>query len=199
MDKRDLLFELGTEELPPRAAARLCRRRLTENLVKGLDAAGIPTARCAASRRRGACRRRRALRECRRRTAQVERRGPPLANSFDAQWRTDPGGARVRQELRRRGRRALERLTTDKGRGSLSRHRAGAATTASLGGIVTGDRGAADRQAHALGRASAEFVRPVHWIVLLLGEEVVACEVLGLTTGRVTYGHRFHAPGPISS
>jgi glycyl-tRNA synthetase beta chain len=41
-------------------------------------------------------------------------------------------------------------------------------------------------------------VRPVHGAVLLYGEEVIAIDVLGLTTDRVTVGHRFHAPHPIS-
>jgi len=41
-------------------------------------------------------------------------------------------------------------------------------------------------------------VRPVHWIVGLLGGEVIPGEVLGLPIGRTTRGHRFHAPGPLA-
>lgn len=41
------------------------------------------------------------------------------------------------------------------------------------------------------------FARPVHWAVLLLGDEVVASNVLGVTTGRQSYGHRFHHPEAI--
>jgi glycyl-tRNA synthetase beta chain len=48
------------------------------------------------------------------------------------------------------------------------------------------------------GTRTAEFVRPVHRVVLLYGEAVVAAEVLGLATGRMTSGHRFHAPKPIA-
>ncbi len=44
------------------------------------------------------------------------------------------------------------------------------------------------------GAHSAEFVRPVHSVVLLHGDEVVPLELLGLQSGRVTSGHRFHAP-----
>ncbi|HEX3846456.1 MAG TPA: glycine--tRNA ligase subunit beta, partial [Steroidobacteraceae bacterium] len=47
------------------------------------------------------------------------------------------------------------------------------------------------------GARDAEFVRPVHAVVLLFGEDVVPVEVLGLASGRVTRGHRFHAPRPI--
>jgi glycyl-tRNA synthetase beta chain len=47
------------------------------------------------------------------------------------------------------------------------------------------------------GNRTAEFVRPVHSVVLLYGETVIPVEVLGLQAGRVTHGHRFHAPKPI--
>ncbi|MGH9870606.1 MAG: glycine--tRNA ligase subunit beta [Candidatus Polarisedimenticolia bacterium] len=40
------------------------------------------------------------------------------------------------------------------------------------------------------------FVRPVHWIVALLDGEVVPFEFVGVRSGRLTYGHRFLAPGP---
>jgi glycyl-tRNA synthetase beta chain len=39
---------------------------------------------------------------------------------------------------------------------------------------------------------SEEFVRPVHWIVLLLGEKAVTATILGLPADRYTRGHRFH-------
>src|SRR5690606_21244038 len=43
------------------------------------------------------------------------------------------------------------------------------------------------------GARRAEFVRPVHWVVMLYGSEVVECEILDLAAGRETRGHRFHA------
>jgi len=47
------------------------------------------------------------------------------------------------------------------------------------------------------GSSDVEFVRPVHWAVFLLGEEVVDTEVLGIKTGRATRGHRFHHPAEV--
>jgi glycyl-tRNA synthetase beta chain len=44
------------------------------------------------------------------------------------------------------------------------------------------------------GNFSTEFVRPVHWAVLLYGPQVIDTEILGLKTGNTTLGHRFHAP-----
>lgn len=42
------------------------------------------------------------------------------------------------------------------------------------------------------------FVRPVHWLVVLLGDQVVDCEVFGVRSGRDSRGHRFHHPGPVA-
>ena len=41
------------------------------------------------------------------------------------------------------------------------------------------------------------FARPVHWLVLLLGEEVVPAQVLGVNSDRMSRGHRFEANGPV--
>ncbi len=46
--------------------------------------------------------------------------------------------------------------------------------------------------------ASLRWVRPLHGIVALLGEEIVAVEVDGILGGASTVGHRFHHPGPIT-
>lgn len=48
------------------------------------------------------------------------------------------------------------------------------------------------------GDGAAEFVRPVHWAVLLFGDQVIDADILGIATGRVTRGHRFHSAGAIS-
>ena len=47
------------------------------------------------------------------------------------------------------------------------------------------------------GSGSETFVRPVQWIVALLGNEVIPLKRFDLTTGRITFGHRFHAPAAI--
>jgi glycyl-tRNA synthetase beta chain len=47
------------------------------------------------------------------------------------------------------------------------------------------------------GDLDSQFVRPVHWVVLLFGHEVIDAELLSVKVGRTTYGHRFHHPEPI--
>jgi len=48
------------------------------------------------------------------------------------------------------------------------------------------------------GDGAMRWVRPLHGIVALLGEEIVPIEVEGVTSGATTVGHRFHHPGPIT-
>ena len=44
------------------------------------------------------------------------------------------------------------------------------------------------------GAGEAQFVRPVHWVLMLWGGDVVDAEILGQKAGNLTYGHRFMAP-----
>jgi glycyl-tRNA synthetase beta chain len=198
MSARDLLFELRTEELPPRTLPALSLA-LTEGIAKGIDGAGISHGKVhgfATPRRLAVWIEDLSEHQPDR---QVERRGPPLANSFDAQGApTQAATAFAKSCGVAVG--ELSKLTTDKGAWLQFRGtERGAATTALLGDILT-------RAIVALpiakrmrwGAHSAEFVRPVHSVVLLYGDEVVPVEVLGLASGRVTSGHRFHSPKPIT-
>ena len=49
-----------------------------------------------------------------------------------------------------------------------------------------------------LGASRDEFVRPVHWLVMLFGEEGIASTIMGVKSGAVSFGHRFHHPDKIS-
>ncbi|MDP1775033.1 MAG: glycine--tRNA ligase subunit beta, partial [Moraxellaceae bacterium] len=44
------------------------------------------------------------------------------------------------------------------------------------------------------GASRVEFVRPMHWLVMLYGDQVVPATLLALDSGRTSYGHRFHHP-----
>lgn len=48
------------------------------------------------------------------------------------------------------------------------------------------------------GNNEFDFLRPVHWLVALLGEEIIPLRLFNLTAGRLTYGHRFHHPQAVS-
>ena len=48
------------------------------------------------------------------------------------------------------------------------------------------------------GAGSMRWVRPLHGIIAILGEEIVPVEIDGIAAGATTVGHRFHHPGPIT-
>ncbi|MDR6125565.1 glycyl-tRNA synthetase beta chain [Sphingomonas sp. SORGH_AS802] len=50
----------------------------------------------------------------------------------------------------------------------------------------------------SLSTESLRWVRPLHGIIALFGEEIIATEIAGIVSGAATYGHRFHHPGPIT-
>jgi glycyl-tRNA synthetase beta chain len=198
MSARDLLFELLCEELPPRALLGLSQA-LTEAIGKGIDTAGIPHGKMhgyATPRRLAVWIEKLAENQPDR---SVERRGPPLANSFDADGKPQAAAIAFAKSCNV-AIEALTQLKTDKGawlqfRGTEK----GSATTTLLGGILAQAIAALPiPKRMRWGSRSAEFVRPVHSVVLLYGDEVVPIEILGLASGRVTHGHRFHAPKPIA-
>ncbi|HEV7612075.1 MAG TPA: glycine--tRNA ligase subunit beta [Steroidobacteraceae bacterium] len=198
MIAQDLLFELLTEELPPRNLLSLSNA-LTDGMRLGLHTAGIPHGKIHgfATPRRLAVRVERLAEH--QPDKQVERRGPPLERAFDAHGAPTQAaiafakncGVAVAE---------LEQLKTDKGAWLIFRGtERGAATTSLLGDIVNRTIAALPMSARMRwGNRTTEFVRPVHGVVLLYGETVVPAEVLGLKTGRVTVGHRFHAPKPLT-
>jgi len=47
------------------------------------------------------------------------------------------------------------------------------------------------------GSNSFEFVRPIHWVLVLFGKDVVKCQMMNLNSGNISYGHRFHSKGQL--
>jgi len=47
------------------------------------------------------------------------------------------------------------------------------------------------------GDLDAQFVRPVHWLIILFGNEVIDANILTVPSGKNTYGHRFHNPNAL--
>ena len=48
------------------------------------------------------------------------------------------------------------------------------------------------------GAGEEEFVRPVHWVVLLHGDQTIAAPIMGITAGNQSHGHRFHTSEPVT-
>jgi len=198
MTAHDLLFELGSEELPP-VTLQALSTALTDGIVRGLAAAGIGHGRVEsfATPRRLAV----LVRECAEHAAErtTERRGPPLAASVGADGQPTQAALAFAKSCGVEVA-SLDTLRNDKGAWLLYRGREpGVETRAVVGGLITAALAALPiAKRMRWGAHAVEFVRPVHWAVLLFGTEVIAAELLGMISGRQTRGHRFHAPGTVT-
>ncbi len=195
---RDFLVEIGTEELPPKALGALSAAFIA-GIGAGLDKANLghgEVAGFATPRRLAVYVKRLAAQQA---EQHVRRRGPPLSAAFDG------AGAPTRAALAFAAScgtnvAALEPI--EEGKGTFLYFvgtRAGERTVQLLPGLVQSalDQLPIPRRMH-WGEGQAMFVRPVHWIVMLFGKEVVPATLLETEAGRQTRGHRFLAPRPLS-
>ncbi len=196
-ETRDLLIEIGTEELPPKALLRLSRA-FSDGVRKGLVQADLAFGEVhdyAAPRRLAS-----GLEAVATTQADREqiRRGPALAAAFDEDGNPTPGAQGFARSCGV-GVEQLEKLETDKGAWLVHRvMERGRGTAELIPDIVDQALGQLPiPKRMRWGAGTAEFVRPVHWIVLLFGDEVIDAEILGVQSGRETRGHRFHHPAPI--
>ena len=197
MKKRDFLVEIGTEELPPKSLSELSRA-FADGIVAGLASASLTHGRVEAF----AAPRRLALRVSRlverQADQRVKRKGPPVTAAFDANG-VPTRAATAFAESCGAAVDALGRVEEAKGAFLFYEGvKPGHEVIALLPAIV---QQSLDRLPIAKrmrwGSGTAEFVRPVHWVVMLFGNEVVPCSILGVAAGHATRGHRFHAPRAI--
>jgi glycyl-tRNA synthetase beta chain len=195
--KRDFLVEIGTEELPPKAL-RLLEQAFAGDLAAGLAKAGLKHGELqsfATPRRLAVLVRRLAARQP---DQKIERRGPPVNAAFDAEGLP----TRAAQAFAASCKAAVEDLQhREEGKGTFLHYvgvRAGAPAVELLPGLVQSALDALPiPRRMRWGAGEAQFVRPVHWIVMLYGKEVVPARLLDTPAGNLTRGHRFHAPRPL--
>ncbi len=194
----NLLVELGTEELPPKALLTLSEA-FSAGLGKLLRTAGFEFETLESF----ATPRRLALRVEKIAAAQPERvetrRGPAVNAAFDASGaptKAAQGFARsCGVDVT-----ALGRLKTDDGEWlSFEQCVAGRRLFDLLPEMVNiALAGLSIPKRMRWGAHTAEFVRPAHWLVMLYGADVISGEVLGLKADRITHGHRFMHGEPIT-
>lgn len=193
----DVLIELGTEELPPKALAKLSEA-FHQGVAQGLNKAELQFEEI----RPYATPRRLALVITKLQTKQpdrtVERRGPAVTAAFD----DDGNPTKALQGFAGScgvGVDDLETMKTDKGAWLVfKQEQPGAEASALLPEII-------EQSLNQLpipkrmrwGDLPGEFVRPVHWLVVLQGSTVVPMEILGVKSDQFSRGHRFHHPAPI--
>ncbi|MCX7115538.1 MAG: glycine--tRNA ligase subunit beta [Gammaproteobacteria bacterium] len=194
MNKHDILFEIGCEELPS-GSVRPLGEALAKNLAQAFQDKNIAfdTIRYFATPRRLAVYVTQVPEILAAQT--VIKRGPAQAAAFDAQGQPTKAlngfaascGMMIQE---------LELETTDKGSWYVSKKTlAGEMLCAVLPGVM---QKALDALPIAKpmywGNQVGPFVRPVHWVVFLYGRDIVDATFFGIQAGRETYGHRYHAP-----
>lgn len=194
MATQDFLVELGTEELPPKALKPLSDA-FAEGIRKGLEEAGIAFEKIEAF----AAPRRLAVRVRKLEDAQpdkpVEKRGPAVTAAFDDDGNPTRALTGFASSLGVTPEQ-LDTLETDKGAWLVYRTvEQGKPTVELLPKLVE------QTLAHLpvpkrmrWGAHRIEFVRPVHWLVFLYGNNIIDAPIMGLKPGNTTRGHRFHCP-----
>jgi glycyl-tRNA synthetase beta chain len=192
-----LLVELGTEELPPRALSSLSDA-FTAGITRGLAEHRLThgDVRSFATPRRLAV----LVEDLSLHAAdeEVEVLGPPAANARDENdnWTAAAQGFARKQGVDPD---ELDIVETDKGH-RLAFHTTTAGTRADSCIQEILERTIGDMpipKQMRWGSSRREFVRPVHWLVVMLGKSVVDCELLELNAGNQTRGHRFHSGGDV--
>jgi glycyl-tRNA synthetase beta chain len=192
------LVEIGTEELPPKAL-RTLSAAFADGIRKGLLEAPLAHGEIFSY----ATPRRLAVKvmdlQPQQADQQILLKGPPVKVAFDAQGK--PGRAAI-SFAEKCGVEADQLEQEDTPRGAWLVYRGtekGQAAAALLPRIVQASLDALPiPKRMRWGAGEAEFVRPVHWVLMLLDKVVVDAVILGMKADRTTRGHRFLAPGTIA-
>lgn len=191
MTTQNFLVEIGTEELPPKALKTLATS-FADNVEAELNQAGLSFDKIewfAAPRRLAVKVLNLATQQP---SKEIEKRGPAVSAAFDAEGKPTKAaegwargcGITVEQ---------AERIATDKGEWLVHRAKIeGQPTKNLLNDIVT----------NALAKLpipkpmrwadkTVQFIRPVHTVTMLLGDELIEGEILGVASARTIRGHRF--------
>lgn len=193
-----ILFELGTEELPPKNLKTL-RDALLVGVQKSLAEQNIAFdgIKSYAAPRRLAVQITGISDKQPDRTEQ--KRGPAVKAAFDADGSLTKAGQGFAQGL---GITKDDIITISTDKGDYIGYELtvqGKPTTELLPAIfqkALDDLPIAKRMRS--GAERTEFVRPVQWVVLMANDTVIDATIQGHTTGNQTRGHRFHAPDFIS-
>lgn len=198
MSVADFLFELGCEELPSGSVKPLSQA-FAEQMLSSIDKAGLSHGEVnifATPRRIALMVKDLASEQA---SKSVQRRGPALSAAYQDNGQPTQallGFAKscgVEPE-------ALTTLKTEKGEWLVyDSVQEGQKTKDLLPEFITQSLKALPiSKPMRWGNETIEFVRPVHWAVLLYGKDVIETSIMGLMTGRASKGHRFHHPDAIS-
>lgn len=191
MTTQNFLVEIGTEELPPKALKTLATS-FADNIEAELNQAGLSFDKIewfAAPRRLAVKVLNLATQQP---SKEIEKRGPAVSAAFDAEGKPTKAaegwargcGITVEQ---------AERIATDKGEWLVHRAKIEGQPTKNLLNDIVGNALAKLPIPKPMRWAdkTVQFIRPVHTVTMLLGDELIEGEILGVASARTIRGHRF--------
>ena len=190
MKTQDFLLELGTEELPPKLLPKLSQA-LTANLVKALSELKLNHAEVEsfATPRRLAV----LVRDlqCQQEDQIIERKGPSVSAPEQAVEGFAKSCGVLSSELDKKPFGKSDYYF-------FSKEQKGLETKDLLAQVVdTAIKNIPIAKPMRWGNSEQQFVRPTHWLVMLLGAEVIQAQIMGLSAGNATRGLRFTGPKTI--
>lgn len=198
MATKDLLIEIGTEELPPKVLEKLSLA-WQDGFQQALKKANLAfeTIEAFATPRRLAL----LVTDLEMKQAdQVQQRlGPAADKALDSQGKPTPAAQGFAKSCGVEFS-DLKEIETPKGaRLGIELNIPGKITASMLPQLFADSlRQLPIPKLMRWGTGDAQFTRPVQWLTVLLGKELIPVEGFGITSERNTYGHRFHAPKAIS-
>ncbi len=191
-DKKDLLIEIGTEDLPARLLQNISNE-LGELLCKQLQSAELSFA----SHEVYSTPRRLAVivndLDVKQKNQTIERKGPKSLAAFDKEGKPTQAAIGFARSCGIEADQLQVDNDPDNPRLTFSEHRTGQNTNELLPTIIE----AAIKKITVPKRmrwnqSDAEFIRPIRWLLVIMGSEIIDTELFGLKANNVTRGHRFH-------
>jgi glycyl-tRNA synthetase beta chain len=195
MDKKDLLIEIGCEELPTQAVQSLAEQ-LTARLQAQLTASGlmgkIPAQPFATPRRLAVY-----IKEVNTQLPPqlVERTGPHYDQAFNADGKPTMAALGFAKSCGV----GIEALSQKEGRLYFKSEKPAQKTMDILPDLIRqAIRSLPIAKPMRWGAHPDSFARPVHWLLVMFGSDIVPLTVFGLPSSNQTRGHRFHHPGALT-
>ena len=191
---RNLLIEIGTEELPPKALLNLSNAfvaaisdGLQQKSLNYNTAIPFATPRRLAVMIEGLT--------IKQADQQIEKKGPAVAAAFDKEGQPTKAALGFARSCKIE----VSNLAQKDNRLVYNSIQVGQSTVSLIPNIIeTALAVLPIPKRMRWSNLPFEFVRPVHWVVVLFGSELIETEIMGIKSGCKTRGHRFHHPEPIN-
>ncbi len=196
-DKKDLLIEIGTEDLPARLLQNISEE-FAKLICQQLQSADLSFA----SHEIYSSPRRLAIvvndLDCKQKDQVIERKGPKSKAAFDKDGKPTQAALGFARSCGIEADQLQIDDDQDNPRLTFNEHRTGQNTNELLPAIIEeAVKKITVPKRMRWNQSAVEFIRPIRWLLVIMGSETINVELFGIQAGNVTHGHRFHAAAEI--